>query len=324
MTPAIGAGEVSVRRREFMTLLGGTLLGGTLFGGAVAGWPIAARARQSRSPVIGFLSLGSPDPSSGFGAAFRAGLAEAGYVPGHNVTIESRWANSQPWLLPQLAADLVARHVDVIVATGSSYTALAAKAATSTIPVVFAIADDPVQNGLVASLNRPGGTLTGMTFLGGQLAAKRLNLLLELVPQAATIGFLSGPAISPIYKERKHEMLAAGRSLEREIVVAEVRYSDFEAAFAALVEQRVEALVVGSFTLFRVPQPAQLQQDTGVGSAPQDCGNVSGSSVYGSWGLDELRFRYPGRRSTAGQPLCRTGTQRRKARRSACAGTRQV
>jgi putative ABC transport system substrate-binding protein len=324
MTPAIGAGEVSVRRREFMTLLGGTLLGGTLFGGAVAGWPIAARARQSRSPVIGFLSLGSPDPSSGFGAAFRAGLAEAGYVPGHNVTIESRWANSQPWLLPQLAADLVARHVDVIVATGSSYTALAAKAATSTIPIVFAIADDPVQNGLVASLNRPGGTLTGMTFLGGQLAAKRLNLLLELVPQAATIGFLSGPAISPIYKERKHEMLAAGRSLEREIVVAEVRYSDFEAAFAALVEQRVEALVVGSFTLFRVPQPAQLQQDTGVGSAPQDCGNVSGSSVYGSWGLGELRFRYPGRRSRAGQPLCRTGTQRRKARRSACAGTRQV
>jgi putative tryptophan/tyrosine transport system substrate-binding protein len=238
-----------VRRREFMTLFAGALLGGV-----VSGWPIAARARQSRSPVIGWLSLGSPDPSSGFGAAFRAGLAEAGYLPGHNVTIESRWANSQPWLLRQLAAELVDRHVDVIVATGSSQTALAARAATSTIPIVFAIADDPVQSGLVASLNRPGDTLTGMTFLGGQLAAKRLNLLLELVPQAATIGFLSGPAISPIYKERKREMLAAGRALGREIVVSEVRYSDFEAAFAALVEQRVDALIVGSFTLFRSPQ----------------------------------------------------------------------
>lgn len=237
-----------MRRREFMTLFGGALLGGV-----VSGWPIAARAGQSRSPVIGFLSLGSPDPNSGFGAAFRAGLAEAGYVPGHNVTIESRWANSQPWLLPQLAAELVDRHVDVIVATGSSYTALAAKAATSTIPIVFAIADDPVQSGLVASLNRPGGTLTGMTFLGGQLAAKRLNLLLELVPHAATIGFLSGPAISPIYKERKREMLAAGQALERGIAVSEVSYSDFEAAFAALVEQRADALIVGSFTLFRSP-----------------------------------------------------------------------
>jgi hypothetical protein len=131
-------------------------------------------------------------------------------VLGQNVTIESRWAKNQPWLLPQLAAELVDRHVDVIVATGSSYTALAAKAATSTIPIVFAIADDPVQNGLVTSLNRPGGTLTGVTFLGGQLAAKRLNLLLELVPHAAMIGFLSGPAISPIYRERKREMLAAG------------------------------------------------------------------------------------------------------------------
>jgi putative tryptophan/tyrosine transport system substrate-binding protein len=238
-----------VRRREFMTLFAGALLGGV-----VSGWPIAGRARQSRSPVIGWLSLGSPNPNSGFGAAFRAGLAEAGYLPGHNVTIESRWANSQPWLLRQLAAELVDRHVDVIVATGSSQTALAARAATSTIPIVFAIADDPVQSGLVASLNRPGDTLTGMTFLGGQLAAKRLNLLLELVPHAATIGFLSGPAISPIYKERKREMLAAGRALGREIIVSEVRYSDFEAAFAALVEQRVDALIVGSFTLFRSPQ----------------------------------------------------------------------
>ena len=232
-----------MRRREFITL----------FGGAVAGWPMVARARQSRTPVIGFLSLGSPDPNSGFGAAFCAGLAEAGYLPGQNVAIEFRWANNQAWRLPQLAADLVDRQVDVIVATGSSYTALAAKAATSTIPIVFAIADDPVHYGLVASLNRPGGTLTGMTFLGGELAAKRLNLLLELIPQAATIGYLSGPAASPIYEDRKNEMLAAGRALGRKIVVLEVRYSDFEAAFTDFVEQRGDALIVGSFTLFRSP-----------------------------------------------------------------------
>jgi putative ABC transport system substrate-binding protein len=225
----------------------------TLLGGAAAGWPIVARAQQSRTPVIGFLSLGSPDANSGFGTAFRAGLAEAGYLPGRNVAMEFRWANNQPWLLPQLAADLVDRRVDVIVATGSSYAALVAKTATSTIPIVFAIADDPVHYGLVASLNRPGGTLTGMSFLGGELAAKRLNLLLELMPQAATIGYLSGPAISPIYQDRKNEMLAAGRALGRKIVVLEVRYSDFEAAFTDFVEQRGDALIVGSFTLFRSP-----------------------------------------------------------------------
>jgi putative tryptophan/tyrosine transport system substrate-binding protein len=233
-----------MRRREFIAL----------FGGAAAGWPLMARAGQPRTPVIGFLSLGSRDPNSGFGAAFRAGLAEAGYVVGQNVAIEFRWANSQPWLLPQLAAELVDRQVDVIVATGAPYAALAAKSATSTIPIVFAIADDPVQYGLVASLNRPGGTVTGMTLLGGGLAAKRLNLLLDLVPQAATIGFLSGPAMSPIFEERKSEMLAAGRALERNIAILEVRYSDFEAAFTAFVEQRADALVVGSFTLFRSPQ----------------------------------------------------------------------
>ena len=232
-----------MRRREFITRLGG----------AVAGWPIVARAQQPRTPVIGFLSSGSPDPNSGFGAAFRAGLAKAGYLPGQNVAIDFRWANNQAWRLPQLAADLVDRQVDVIVATGSSYTALAAKAATSTIPIVFGIADDPVKYGLVTSLNRPGGTVTGMTFLGGVLAAKRLNLLLELIPLAATIGYLSGPAISPIFEDRKSEMLAAGRALGRKIVVLEVRYFNFEAAFTALVEECGDALIVGSFTLFRSP-----------------------------------------------------------------------
>src|SRR5690349_20374826 len=162
-----------MRRRKFITRLGATLLGG-----AAAGWPLVGRAQHPQMPMIGFLGLGSPDPNSAFGAAFREGLAEAGYVLGRNVAIEYRWAYEQASLLPQLAADLVARKVDVIVTTGSPYAALAAKSATSTTPIVFVIADDPVKYGLVTSPSRPGGTVTGMTLLGGELAAKRFNLLL--------------------------------------------------------------------------------------------------------------------------------------------------
>ena len=172
-----------MRRREFVSLLGS----------AVATWPLAARAQQPGIPVIGFLDLGSSDPSSAFGAAFRQGLADAGYHAGQNVTIEYRSANNQVRLLPRLAADLVERKAAVIVAIGSPYAALAAKEATSAIPIVFAIADDPVRYGLVTSLGRPGGSVTGMTFLSAELAGKRLNLLLELIPQATTIAYLSGP-----------------------------------------------------------------------------------------------------------------------------------
>jgi putative ABC transport system substrate-binding protein len=213
-----------------------------------------AGAQQPPMPVIGFLGHGSRDPNSGFWAAFLAGLAQAGYVQGRNVAIEFRWANNQAWLLPRLAADLVERKVAVIVTGGSPYTTLAAKAATSSIPIVFALADDPVRHGLVDSLNRPGGTVTGMTLLGGELAAKRLNLLLELMPQATTTAYLSGPRVSPIFEERKREILAAGDMLGRKIIISEVRYFDYEAAFASLVEQGADALVVGSFTLFRSPR----------------------------------------------------------------------
>ena len=231
-----------MKRREFITLLGGA-----------AAWPLAALAQQSAMPVIGFLNLGSPDPNSAFPAALRKGLAEAGYVLGQNVTIKSRWANNQPSVLPRLAAELVDRKVDVIVTTGSPYAALAAKAATSTIPIVFAIAEDPVRYGLVTSVSRPGDTITGMTFLSAELAGKQLNLLLDLAPQATTIAYLSGPSNSPIFEDRKGEILAAGRALGRKIIILEVRRFDFEAAFATLVEQGADALIVGSFSFFLNP-----------------------------------------------------------------------
>src|SRR5262245_37270203 len=175
---------INMKRRELITLLGG----------AAVAWPLVARTQQPAMPVIGFLGTGSSDQNSTFEAAFRQGLAEAGYVPGQNVTIEFRWANYQLSVLPQLVADLVDRKVAVIVTTGSPYAALAAKAATSTIPIVFAMADDPVKYGLVTSLGRPGGTVTGMNFLTGELASKQLNLLLELIPQATTIAYLSVPS----------------------------------------------------------------------------------------------------------------------------------
>jgi putative ABC transport system substrate-binding protein len=215
-------------------------------------WSLAATGQQSM-PVIGILALGSPDPNSGFEAAFQQGLAEAGYVRGRNVTIEFRWANNEPSVLPGLAADLVDRKVAVIVTTGSPYATLAAKAATSTIPIVFALGDDPVRYDLVTSLSRPGGTVTGMTFLGAELTGKRLNLLLDLIPQATTIAYLSGSSSSPIFEDRKSDMLAAGRALGREIIVSEVRRLDFEAAFTTLVEQRADALIVGNFSSFLNP-----------------------------------------------------------------------
>jgi ABC-type uncharacterized transport system substrate-binding protein len=232
-----------MKRREFITILGGA-----------AAWPLAARAQQQAMPVIGFLGLGSSVPNSAFVAAFRQGLTEAGYVPGQNVAIEFRWADYQPSLLPRLAADLADRKPAVIVTTGSPYAALAAKAATSTIPIVFAITEDPVQYGLVTSLGRPGGTVTGMTLLTAELAGKQLNLLLELIPQATTIAYLSGPSSSPIFEDRKSDMLAAGRALGRGIIVLEVRRLDFEDAFATLIEQRADALIVGAFSVFLNPR----------------------------------------------------------------------
>jgi putative ABC transport system substrate-binding protein len=227
-------------RRDFITLLGG----------AAAAWPLAARAQRPAMPVIGFLGLGSPGQNSPSVAALREGLAEAGYVAGQNVAIEFRWANFQNSLLSRLAADLVGRQVAVIITQGSPNAALAAMAATSTIPIVFVTGEDPVKYGLVASFNRPGSNVTGVTSLAAELAGKRLNLLLELVPQATKVGYLSGPSGSPVFEGLRTDMLAAGHALGREIIVLEVRRLDFEAPFETLVEQRADALIVGNYTLF--------------------------------------------------------------------------
>jgi putative ABC transport system substrate-binding protein len=233
-----------MRRRQFIAGLGS----------AVA-WPVAARGQQAAIPVIGYLSYAGPglNNTSPAGRGFLEGLAQAGYVPGRSLSIESRGARFQESILPRMAADLVAGKVAVIVTIGGHTAALAAKAATSTIPIVFMLDENPIEYGLVSSINRPGGNVTGVTFLTAELMGKRLNLLLELVPEAKTVGYLCPPASgAPIVQARINDMLAAGRALGRKIIILEVRRLDFEATFSTLAAQRVGALVVGNYTLFAV------------------------------------------------------------------------
>jgi putative ABC transport system substrate-binding protein len=199
---------------------------------------------------MGYLAYDRNPPTSPGNRPFLEGLAQAGYVPGGNLAIEFRGANFQNSILPRLAADLVAHRVAVIVTTGGVSATLATKATTSTIPIVFMLNEDPIEYGLVVSFNRPGGNVTGVTFLTAELMPKRLNLLLELIPQATTVGYLCPPSNAQIVRDRIRDMLAAGRALGREIVVLEVRRLDFEAAFATLLDQRVGALIVGNYTLF--------------------------------------------------------------------------
>jgi putative tryptophan/tyrosine transport system substrate-binding protein len=196
--------------------------------------------------VIGFLAPTSADATRPAVAEFRRGLKEAGYVEDQNVAIEFRWANNQPDLLPKLAADLVGRRVAVIVAAGAPNGALAAKAATSTIPIVFAGGADPVKHGLVASLNRPGGNLTGINGILNELAGKQLDLIRRLVPQATTFGYLVGHQ-SDTDVELANDLLRSERASGRELIVLDCRSdSDFEPAFETLVKRRAAALVVSA------------------------------------------------------------------------------
>ena len=226
-------------RREFITLLGG----------AVA-WPLSARAQQTTMPVIGFLGSASAEPGAGFLAMFRSGLEETGYVEGQNVTIEYRWAENQYDRLPGLAADLVRRRVSVIVASGGPVTPTAAKAATSTIPIVFTATSDPVKLGLVASLSRPDGNVTGTSAFTVELDAKRMEVLREMVPAARVIGAFVNPTRTDANAQsRAVEDAARALSWEVRILNAESE-ADIDAAFASVLEQKISALVVGADPFF--------------------------------------------------------------------------
>jgi putative ABC transport system substrate-binding protein len=204
---------------------------------------------QAAMPVIGMLNWGFPNRNADYLVAFRQGLAKAGYVEGRNTAIEYRWANMQNQRQPVLAMDLVQRGVALIVTTGNTRGALAAKAATSQIPIVAEYGGDMVNDGLVASLNQPGRNITGVTEVNAQLGGKRLSLLRELVPEAATVGFLAGGSDWMTYDEQTSEILAAARAVGREVIILQTPNDrDYEAAFATLVQRHAGALVVGAFT----------------------------------------------------------------------------
>jgi putative ABC transport system substrate-binding protein len=233
-------------RREFIMLLGG----------GAAAWPLAARAQQPM-PVIGYLGPGSPETDKAVRVVpFQQGLNETGYIEGRNVAIEYRWAEGQYDRLPALAADLVRRQVTVI-AAGGPPSVLAAKAATSTIPIVFVLGIDPVQSGLVASLNRPGGNITGVALISAELAGKLLDLLHELVPTAAVVALLVNPT-NPVSDSVTRNLQDAARSLGRQAhVLRASTASEIDAAFGTLVELRAGALVVAGDPFF-TNQRAQI------------------------------------------------------------------
>jgi putative ABC transport system substrate-binding protein len=223
-----------MRRREFITLLSG----------AAAAWPLAARAQQAAMPVVGVLRTDMPASGATGVAAFRKGLSETGFVEGRNLAIEFRWAQNDRDRLPELAADLVRRKVDVIATPGSAAGARAAKAATTTIPIVFSTSGDPVQLGLVASLNRPGANVTGFNNMGGELVPKELGLLHELLPKAARFGVLvtrAYPWVDVVIKDAQTAVAAIGR--QAEILFASTD-REIDVAFAELAQKRVDALLV--------------------------------------------------------------------------------
>ena len=221
-----------MRRREFITLIG-----------CAAAWPLTGRAQQGAMPVVGFLHGGSPGPSAHHAVAFRQGLKQTGYIEGQNLGIEYRWAEGRYDQLPLLASDLVDRRVAAIAAVATA-AALAAKATSTTIPIVFVVGSDPVKFGLVASLNRPGGNVTGVSFLANILPPKLFELLHELVPAAAKVGLLVNPT-NPNMESDTRDVQAAAAALGQKLVVVKASTeNDFELAFATLINERAAALFV--------------------------------------------------------------------------------
>ena len=228
-----------MRRREFITL-----------GGAAVIWPLAASAQQTGVPIVGFLHAGSPQPYTQQVTGFLQGLSETGFVEGQNVVIEYRWAENEYSRLPDLAADIVRRGVQVIATAGGPASVRAAKAATTTIPIVFSVGADPIKMGLVASLNHPGGNVTGVTFLTNDLVGKQLELLRELVPTAKVIGYLVNPT-NPDFEPGMNDVQAPARIVGQVIHVVPVSTErDLEVAFAGLRKLRAGALLISPDSLF--------------------------------------------------------------------------
>jgi putative ABC transport system substrate-binding protein len=230
-----------MRRRKFLSLLGG----------AAAAWPLAARAQQPAMPVVGLINGGTPEGSARYGAAFRSALGEAGYVEGQNVTVEYHWLEGRNDRAPAIIADLIGRRVAVIATPGFTPGAVAARAATSAIPIVFATGEDPVKLGLVTNLARPDGNATGINFFVQELTAKRLGLLHDLVPKAARIAVLVNPANAQSTEATLRGLPEAARALGLQIVVLKASTSqEIEAAFTTIARDRLDALFVASDAFF--------------------------------------------------------------------------
>jgi putative ABC transport system substrate-binding protein len=273
-----------MKRREFITLLGG----------AAVAWPLSARAQQPAMPVIGLLDTRSPEALTDRLRGFRRGLKDTGYVEGENVAIEYRWAENQLDRLPVLAAELVRRRVALIATSGGPAVAFAAKAATTTIPIVFAVADDPVRLGLVASLSRPDGNLTGINFLVGELTAKRLELLRALVPAATRLAGLVNPANATNTETTLRDVEPAARTMGLEIQVLNASTSrEIDAAFATIARERPDALFVGNDAFFNARR-VQLVLLAGRHGLPaiywdREFAEAGGLMTYGSNIVDVYR-----------------------------------
>ncbi len=271
-----------MRRREFITLLGG----------AAATWPLAARAQQPAMPVLGFLGTGSPEVYAPRLRVFHEGLKEAGYVEGQNIAIEYRWTQGQNDLLPKLAAELVQRRVAVIVAGSGTLGAMAAKAATTTIPIVFGVAVDPIEAGLVASLNRPGGNLTGVTNLNIEIGPKRVELLHTLLPTATVFAVLVDPTSATLANDFTHSVQGAAGTLGLQLHVLNASTDrDFDSVFAALMQSHANALIIGPSPFFAVRSEqlgvlAARYKVPAIGSWPE----FAAAGGLLSYGTDETEY----------------------------------